>query len=259
MNTVTSADSPTLRTFRLLQYIAAGGETSNLSELSRETGINRATAMRLLADLEGAGAIERVAGGGHRPGLQLLKLAATSLSGQDLPGLGRSVIERLSSQLDLTVYLAIREGLQVLYLLRQVPRTPLVSNISIGSLIPAHLTTPGRALLAQHSDEELKELLGKAPLEQSTSQSPATFAELQQLLEAVRSDGFAWSDSGFEAGISSCAAPVFDRNGRTVAAISAVGPSDSLDPQNDPQVKAKVQRSVVDAASDLSELLIGIQ
>lgn len=258
MNTDGLADSPTLRTFRLLQYIALGGQTTNLSELSRETGINRATVMRLLADLEAAGVIERAVGG-HRPGIKLLKLASTSLNGQDLPGLGRMVIEGLSAQLGLTVYLAIGEGRHVVYLLRQVPRTPLVSNISIGNLVPAHLTTPGRVLLAQYGEEELEALLGNEPLETTTDQSPATIAELLPLLESVRSHGFAWSESGFERGISSCAAPVFDRNGRTIAAISAVGPSITFAPEVDPGFLEKVQRAVVEAGNDLSEMLIGIQ
>ena len=258
VTTDTPADSPTLRTFRLLQHIASGGKTANLSELSRETGINRATAMRLLEDLEEAGVIER-GRGGHRPGIELLKLAATSLSGQDLPGLARSVMERLGAQLGLTVYLAIRQGRNILYLLREVPQTPLVSNISIGSVIPAHLTTPGRVLLAQCSEKEIEELLGPDPLEKANSQGPSTLAELRPLLGAARADGFAWSESGFEAGISSCAAPVLGRDGQAIAAISVVGPSESFAPDGDRHFRGIVQGSVTGAARDLSDLLRGIQ
>lgn len=243
--------SPSERTFRLLQHLAAGGHTTNLSELARETGISRVTGMRLLAELEEVGVIEKHHGGGHRLGIEFLKLASTSLSAEDLPRLGQRVIKRVSQDLQLSTYLVLPEQRNVLYLLRQVPENRLVSNISIGSSIPAHLTTAGRVLLYSQTTQQRRSILGPEPLETATEHSPSTYSELGRILDEDRNRGCAWSHGGLEPGIDSCAAPVVDSFGEAIAAISVAGPSSLFTPE----FRHEVQTTVITAADDLSVLL----
>ncbi len=238
------------RVLAVLRHLAAGGDTANLSELARATGVNRVTAMRLLAELEAEGVLERTDGGGHRFGLAFLTLAAQAHRAEDLTSLGRRVLERLSAELGLTGYLVVLTGDQALYLVRAVPGSPLVSNIAVGSRVPAHLTTPGWALLVGHDDAALRDLLGPEPLQAATEQSPTGYAALEQRIDEVREHGCAWSHGGFEAGIDSCAAPVGRAGARPVAAISVAGPSSAVRGHKD-----EVQRLVTSAAADLSALL----
>lgn len=253
MSNEEQSGSPLERTFGLLRHIVEGGETSNLSELARATGINRVTVMRLLADLERLGLVERVPGGGHRIGLDFLKLASTSLSGADLPEMAHRVLRPLAERLQISAYLVVPDGDHVLYLLREVPSSPLVSNIAVGSRVPAHLTTPGRVLLAQLPPGELTNLLGPEPLTTVTAQSPSTYGELEETLAHERGRGCAWSRSGFEAGIDSCAAPVLGRAGAAVAALSVAGPSGRFEVEAG--LRDETEIAVVSAARDLSLLL----
>jgi len=50
----------------------------------------------------------------------------------------------------------------------------------------------------------------------------------------VRADGYAWAHEEFADGLSSVAAPVFDAEGRVVAALHVYGPSSRLPGGNDP-------------------------
>lgn len=237
------------RTLALLRHVAAGGATTNLSELSRLTGVNRVTAMRLLEDLEAEGALERV-DGGHRIGLELLKLAGLSLRSADLTELGRRSLEALSRELELTAYLVVLDGGHALYLMRSVPTTPLVSNVAVGSRIPAHLVTPGRALLLGRDEATLVALLGDDPLPTATASSPSTHEQLRRLLDEEAAAGAAWSAGDYEQGVDACASPVRDRDGHAVAALSVAGPTAAVGGR-----RASVQEAVTREAAALSALL----
>ncbi|MGO4326868.1 IclR family transcriptional regulator [Cupriavidus sp. 2TAF22] len=244
---------PVIRALRLLRFVAEGGSTANLSEVGRRIDVNRVTVMRLLDTLEHEGMLERLPQGGHQPGFDFLKLGARVLAGKDLTVFARRVLASLSESLQLSAYLCVLDDGNVLYLLRDMPQTSLVSNIQVGSRVPAHLTTPGRMLVAGLSDGALRACLGDEPLATATPQSPATYARLGDVLAADRERGCAWSFSGFEPGIDSCAAPVFDASGATVAAISVAGPDIRF--ERDPALRERTEREVRRAARDLSGLL----
>ncbi|MCO5397936.1 IclR family transcriptional regulator [Ralstonia soli] len=245
--------SPVIRGLRLLRYMAEGGSTANLSEVGRRIDVNRITVMRLLATLEHEGMLERLPQGGHQIGFEFLKLASTVLAANDLTSFARRILTRLSESLQLSAYLVVRDGGHALYLLREMPKTALVSNIQVGSRIAAHLTTPGRVLIADLPPDTLRDLLGNDPLPTATGQSPGTHARLAQILAADRERGCAWSFSAFEPGIDSCAAPVHDRSPIAIAAISVAGPHQRF--ELDPTLHERVEREVKVAAHDLSILL----
>lgn len=245
--------SPVIRGLRLLRFIAEGGSTANLSEVGRRIDVNRVTVMRLLATLEHEGMVERLPQGGHTVGFSFLKLASHVLAANDLTTFARRVLARLSGSLQLSAYLAVPDGGDVLYLLRDMPNTGLVSNIQVGSRVPAHLTTPGRMLIAHLSPEQLRERLGDDPLPTVTGQSPGTHARLAEILAADLERGCAWSFSAFEPGIDACAAPVHDATGEVVAAISVAGPQQRF--EADGTLRERVQKEVKAAAKDLSALL----
>jgi len=226
---VTSASpaSAPARVLAVLEHVAGGGDTSNLSGLARETGLNRVTLMRLLADLAEEGVLERT-GSGHRLGLRFLRLAAAALSGQDLTSLGQRALDGLSASLGVSAYLVTAEGDRLTYLLRALPDTPLVSRVTVGTVIPIDATTGGRAILAARA----------------------------------RKDGHAadggpvpvfWSRSGYEPGIDSVAAAVVLRDGTPVAALSLAAPSGRLD--HSPDRRAEVEQALTVAATDLGVLL----
>lgn len=245
--------TPVIRGLRLLRFIAEGGSTANLSEVGRRIDVNRVTVMRLLATLEHEGVVERLPQGGHTVGFSFLKLASQVLASNDLTSFARRVLARLCESLQLSAYLAVPDGGHVLYLLREMPNAGLVSNIQVGSRVPAHLTTPGRMLIAHLPPEALRERLGNDPLPTVTGQSPATHARLSDILAADHERGCAWSFSAFEPGIDSCAAPVRDATGEIIAAISVAGPQQRF--EADGALRERTEKEVKAAARDLSALL----
>lgn len=237
--------SPVVRAFRLLRYVVDGGSTSNLSEVGRSIDVNRVTVMRLIATLEHEGVLEALPQGGHRIGLDFLKLATAATASNDMLDLGRRVLADVRRQLNASAYLAALDGGHVVYLLRDMPEAGLISSVRVGSRVAAHLTTPGRVLLAWQPPAALDALLPADLAAQADT--------LRTQLATDRERGCAWSFSGFEQGINSCAAPVFGALGEAVAAISVAGPETALGA--DAGAREHAEQVILQAARDLSALL----
>jgi len=257
--------SPVERAFRLLRFIAEGGATANLSEVARQIQVNRITVMRLLESLESAGLITATANS-HQLGMGFLTLAASALGNVDLTARARLVLPGLALATGMSAYLVVRDQRDVVYMLRETAETPLISRVRVGSRLAAHTATPGLVLLAHLSNDALKTLYPTREVDTTADPLPITLHDPQRdttavpsahtlidTLRAVRTAGCAWSFSGLEAGIDSCAAPVLDRDGRAVAALSVAGPS--LGPDTRPGARAPIEAAVKAAADTLSRSL----
>lgn len=245
--TADGSASPVERAFRLLRFIAEGGSTANLSDVARQINVNRVTVMRLLESLKAAELIEaNPAGGSYQLGMPFLTLAASALGGADLTARARQVLPGLVEKTGLSAYLAVLEGTQIIYLLCETPDTPLVSRIRVGSRIPAHRATPGLAMLADLAPAALRALYAAHP----GSRDVPDWDALHLTLDKVRNNGCAWSFSGLEAGIDSCAAAVRDSRGSVLAALSVAGPNSAF--LADEALRQSVETCVKIAAQDLS-------
>jgi DNA-binding IclR family transcriptional regulator len=244
-------DGAIARAFRLMDYVAQGGSTVNLSELSRQVGINRITATRLIGTLTDEGLLEVLPVGGHRLGVRFLGLAADALGRDDLTGHGRRLVAQLSKQVRWSGYLVELDGPYLVYLVREIPQTPLVSNIRPGSRLPAYLMAPGRAIMARQPESTWRAMYDSARGDVRAGR--ISYKELAALLKEARKQDCIWSFGQFEQGIDACAAPVFDASGEAVAAISVAGPSYHL--AEHPQDKPVIQAAVAATAAQLSQLL----
>lgn len=208
-----------------MRYIAEGGSTANLSEVGRFIDVNRVTVMRLLATMEQEDMVERLPQGGHRIGLGFLTMAASGLGSLDLLSAGRRLLVRLCRDLGLSAYLVVMDASDIVYVAREMPESGLVSHIRVGSRVAAHLTAPGRAMLATLMPEDLAQrMAGVSAPDQAGKRGSSTLERLNEVLAREREQGCAWSFSGYEAGINACAAAVRSVSGSAVAAISVVGP-----------------------------------
>ena len=97
----------------------------------------------------------------------------------------------------------------------------------------------------------LKALYPEEPLHAYTPRTPTTLAQLKALIDEDRAKGYGVSMGGFETGISTIAAPVFNEQQRVAAAISITVPSSRIeDTALEPLVAA-----VRAAAAQLSDRL----
>lgn len=244
---------PVIRAIKVLRHIAAGHSVSNHTQAARTIGINRTTLLRLLHTLEAEGFIERV---GTSPdyvlGTGLIALAAQKIFSLDVAQVASPVLDRLAERLGLASHLGVLEGRDVLYVLRVAPNMHLISNVRVGTRLPAHATTMGHAILAHMPDADVAALYRGQSLRAYTAQTATSLDALRRRLARVRADGIAESRSSFENGIGSIAAPVLDHTGKVVAAINVSGPEHAF---AQPGRHALIAQSVREGAAEISNRL----
>lgn len=236
------------RGLRLLQLFRPGRTEIAAPEIARELALPRTTAFRLLQTLEALEFVERNAQGGWRLGPAVLRLGFEYVASQDVAEHGRDVVVKLCADTGASAQLAIRDGRDVVVVLKNNPSTTLVSNVQVGTRMPAHATVLGRLLL---QGTELKKLYPEPRLKQHTAQTPKTVAELERLIAQDRARGYAVSESAYENGICAVAAPVRNHEERVVAAVSVIVPQPRLEPRR----REELIRKAVAAAAELSRRL----
>jgi DNA-binding IclR family transcriptional regulator len=232
-------------------------DTRELSgaELSRRLGLPRASVFRLLQTLEQLGFVERVGdGANYKLGLSVLRLGFEYLASMELTEHGRPVLAALSAATGFSAHLVVRDGCEVVFVAKAVGRTSLFNSIQVGARLPAHATVLGRILLADLSLAELRDLYAGIALPAFTAQTPTTLARLKQLIDADRVRGFGISQGGFESGISTIAAPVFDDRHHVAAAISVTVPASQVDPGKLDGLVAQVQATAARLSQRISHL-----
>jgi DNA-binding IclR family transcriptional regulator len=239
------------RALRLVEILASR-QVAGVTELASLLGVHKSTASRLLSTLELHGIVEQDSGhGSYRLGPALTFLAG-SISGRvRLLQASHPTAERLAHEVGETVSVAVLEGDGVVN----------VDQIATGHLAPGDASQPiyasasGKVLLAWLPDgEERKVLLGRPLLERYASATVVDPDELALELVRVREQGWSLALDEQESGFNAVSAPIFDRDGAAIAALTVSGPARRLGPERLGHVAVLTAQRAIEVSSGLGYL-----
>ncbi|SEK88309.1 IclR family transcriptional regulator [Nonomuraea pusilla] len=189
-----------------------------LTEVARRSGVPLSTVHRLVGELEEWQALSRSPDGRLRVGLRLWELG--QLAPGRLQDLAHPWLQEVFASTGENVHLAVRDGMEVLYVDKVYGRraVPIVSRT--GARLPMHPTGVGKALLAHETEWFVKAYLARE-LERPTRHTVTEPGRLARELAAVRAQGYATTFEEMTLGSCSAAAPVLV-DGRPVAALGIV-------------------------------------
>jgi IclR family acetate operon transcriptional repressor len=239
---IASVDSA-LRLLKLFQV----SDSVRLTDACAYLGVAHSTAHRLLAMLTQHGFVRQDAQTkAYLPGPTLIDVGLAVVQRMDVRRQARPMLEELAGQVQETVHLVTLEGNQARFIdavegprtLRVAPRT--------GTMLPAHCTSAGKALLAELSAEELRRIYPEGiPLETRTSRSLTSFSELTDVLAAVRNAGYATNEEESEEGVGSVATAIRSATGEAIAAVAIAIPASRLNSR----VRSQVVKTLQDAVA----------
>ncbi|MGR6970995.1 IclR family transcriptional regulator domain-containing protein [Streptomyces cynarae] len=212
------------RGLTVITSFGEGRSELTLTEVAEATGLARATARRALITLEHLGYVT-VHGRFFRLTPRVLGLGFPPLSRTTLSDIATPHLTALSDRVHESTSLAVLTGDDIQYTARVAPSRIMSVNITVGARLPAYATSLGRVMLADLAEPPLPE---PAPLTRLTVTDPA---ELREVLERVRRDGYALVDGELEEGLRSIAVPVRERGGRVVAAVNVAMHSSRRTPE----------------------------
>ncbi len=224
------------RAVRLLKAFDDEHPQRGLAELAGELGLNKTTAFRLLAALEGEGLVMRAATAeGYRLGPEAIAIGARALRATDLRSAAHGHLERLARDVGETATIEVLVDAEVL-IVDEVSGGRLVESApGLGTRWPAHATSTGKVLLAARSDVALP-----ATLAACTERTIASREALEHELAAVRTRGYAVAADELEAGYVAVGAPIRNHDGEVVAAVSVGGPRSRMSHDRIPTIIAAV-------------------
>jgi DNA-binding IclR family transcriptional regulator len=224
-----SGRSVTSKVLALLDAFTPETPELTLSELARRAGVSLPTAYRRAVELVEWGALERDGHGRFHIGLRLWEVASLAPRGLGLREAAMPFLEDLYEVSHENVQLAVREGLELVFVERIAGRHAVPVLTRVGGRFALHATGVGLVLLA-HAPAEVQEEVLVAPLHCYSSKTVIDPVRLREMLADVRRNGYAVSDGQVTTDALSVAAPIFRKDGAVVAAVSLVVRADSAQP-----------------------------
>lgn len=236
------------KALRILEAFREETPEWGVSDLARHLGSSKSSVSTMLATLADFDLVERSPGTArYRLGLRCLEMGYLASSRLVLRDLAFPLLERLLGDARQIVYLGIPYQDEVLYVEALYPAHRRINFSSQGRRAPLYCTGIGKALLAYLPERERRAYLARAPFERLTASTLTTAGQLAREVERVRADGFAVDREERERGIQCVAAPVLDREGHALAAISVSGSDDEITADRIPDLAQRVSATALDA------------
>jgi DNA-binding IclR family transcriptional regulator len=213
----------------VLEALVRRGEPCGVSDLAAELGISKSNAHRLLTTLLETG-FAQTDEGRYKASLKTWELGTQVIAGYDVRDLARPAMTRLVQETAEGVRLTVLDPtrLEVVYIDKIDSPQDVRTFGEIGARAPAHCTSCGKVLLAFQDDDIVRRTLRK--MKAYTERTITDPAVLMRELKRVRTEGYAVNNREYSPQVAGVAAPIFDRDGRAVAALSIAAPADRLRP-----------------------------
>ncbi|MFJ6632239.1 IclR family transcriptional regulator [Streptomyces sp. NPDC091376] len=210
------------RALDILELFLEGDGTLSAPDVIRRLQLPRTTVHELLTTLAARSYVVPVPEqpGRYRLGVRTYQLGSRYAEQLDLAAEGQQVAREIADTCGETVHVAVLEDTDVIYIAK-VDSTHAVRMVSAaGRRLPAHCTSVGKMLLASLPEPELESRFAGREFTSMTPNSITDPDVLREALSGIRARGIAVEHQESNPDVSCVAAPVRDRAGRVVAALS---------------------------------------
>ena len=234
------------RGLRIIERLADVEDGLTTTELTELLAVDKSSMSRLMGTLVKYRFVER--DGQTRRyflGTHIQELGRRAGQHAKLRDLVQPHLQQLGAQTSENAHVAVYASPQALTI-ADVPSTePLRVVSEVGRRMPLHCSAVGKCLLA----------FAQIPLPNNYPQfTSRTIVDVQQLelqLEQVRYQGYALDDEELTLGVRGLAAPIRNREGRTIAAIGLSGPTVRLTFDNIPKLVELLKQTAVSVSTEL--------
>lgn len=213
------------RIFAVLERLAEKGAVG-LIELSKELKLNKSTVHRLLNSLMYMGYVKQDEETlKYELTYKICRVADSLISQIDLIQIAKPYLKELSRKTGETVHLVEREGNKAVYIDKVENSTNAVRLVSkIGKTIPLYCSGVGKAMMAEMSEEKIRQIWNESEIIPYTEMTIMDIEELLRQIEVARQKGYAMDDEENEIGVRCVAVALPDMNGKNRYAISISAP-----------------------------------
>ena len=245
-------DSTLSKGLAILETLTGLKSGIGVSDLSRELGLTKSNTFRLLQTLTALGYVRREPDRSYAATLKAWQIGRSVVENLNLRTAASRMMLFLSEQTKETVYLAVRDGLNVVYIDKIESTKPIRTWNPIGGAAPIHCVGTGKALLAD--DYRLLRDQVVATLQPFTDRTITDAATLDKDMAATRLRGYGFDTGEFRPNVLSFGAAIRLPNGEAVGALGVSVPDINLGEGDSDRIGALVQHAARSVSENLGRL-----
>lgn len=245
-------DSTLSKGLSILENLAASQQGKGVTELSRELGLTKSNTFRLLQTLTTLGYVQHLPDKSYAATLKTWRIGRASVENLNLRELAAPELSFLAQETGETIYLAVREGLSVVYIDKIDSQKPIRSWNAVGGTAPLHCVGTGKAILAAEFDKLRDQISGA--LTPHTDRTITDLAVLEADLARAIKRGFAFDTGEFRDRILSFGAAITLPGGEAVGALGISVPDINLPEGGEERYGALVAHAARNVSHKLSSI-----
>ncbi len=207
------------RAFDILECLSCEHKGIRLTDLSEQLGLHKSTVHRILNSMQERGYVEK-ADRSYKLGPGFIHLSSQFLNSIELKTEAEPLLRSLSDETGQTVFMAVREDTDVVYIDKVEQFNSLRRYSIIGTRAPVYCTSLGRALLFDSDEIYIRNLLKKIELKKITRNTVTNVENLIEMITEFNERGWSEDNEEHQEGVRCAGAPVYDYRRRIIAAIS---------------------------------------
>jgi len=226
--------------------------TLSLTQIGAITGQPEASLYRVLQTLQKHGYLAQHVDGSYQLTRKVL-YGRVLENAETVRKLARPFLEELARRFDETASLSysFKNHIEVLDTVQAFQAFRIANRP--GRIIPPHCSAMGKSILAFQPEDAANMLLEAYGLVRRTEHTICDRQALREEIEKVRTLGWACDCEESTLGGICFGAPIFDRKGRAVAALSVSTPVQRMTPEREKQVQKSVHKAATQITAALSK------
>ena len=240
------------RGLQILDMFSGKIRVLTINDFAERLGVSSSSIYRTVVTLTELNYLKKIKRNSYELGPMVLSNGFIYLAAREIVQVAAPYILELRDESSSSCHLAIREGLQAIYLYRAPSPQKLSVNVPIGSRFPCHTVAAGRSLLTGLRDVQITDLFSGVALDRSIPPAPTSLPLLRQIITEDRKRGFSLNRSDSATAI---AVPIKNYAGEVVAAVNISAP-DTL--MGEESVRKSLTTLLIKTADRISSELGGI-
>ncbi|WP_052262043.1 IclR family transcriptional regulator [Leisingera sp. ANG-M1] len=221
-------DSTLSKGLMVLEALTAAKGAKGVSELSRELELTKSNVFRLLQTLAALGYVQATEDKLYRATLKTWQVGRAVVENFNLRDVAGSAMQMLSTKTGEAIYLAVQDGLNVVYIDKIDSTQPIRSWNPVAGTAPIHCVGTGKAILAASYGRMRERMIGN--LTKFTDRTITSIKFLDEEMAATQGRGYAIDTGEFRDRIRSFGAAISLPDGEVVGALGVSVPEINLEP-----------------------------
>ena len=245
-------DSTLSKGLTILEHLSATKNSKGVSEISRDLGLTKSNTFRLLQTLVALGYVRHEADKTYGATLKTWQVGRNVVENLNLRSAAAPMMRYLADETSETVYLAVRDGLKVIYIDKIDSEKPIRSWNAIGGTAPLFCVGTGKSILSADYALLRDRIAGEVTA--FTDRTLTDLADLDQDMAKTAMRGYAVDLGEYRPNIYSLGAAIRLPGGETVGALGISVPDVNLKEGDVDRFGALIKHAAAAVSHGLSRL-----